>query len=71
MTAAVVPHDGFAFGALCILAIVVIVAMVLVYRGFRGDPKTHRTRLGVVERDRFEDEQDDDPTRNWPREAQQ
>ena len=57
MIATVVPHDGFAFGAFTIVAIVVVIVVILGYRIARGEPKTHRTRLGVfVERDRFDDE---------------
>lgn len=61
MSASIVPHDGFAFGALCIVALLALVAMILAYRVFRGEPKTHRTRLGVfVERDRFDEPEE------WP-----
>jgi hypothetical protein len=59
--AGAVPHDGFAFGAFSIVAVVVVIVVVLGYRIARGEPKTHRTRLGVfVERDRFPDEDEED-----------
>jgi hypothetical protein len=61
VTATVVPHDGFAFGAFSIIAVVVVIVVVLGYRIARGEPKTHRTRLGVfVERDRFPDEDEEE-----------
>jgi hypothetical protein len=53
----VVPHDGFAFGAFTIAAVIVLVLLVLGYRIIRGESLVHRTRLGVfVERDRYPDE---------------
>jgi hypothetical protein len=52
----VVPHDGFAFGAFTIVAVVVLVLLVLGYRIIRGESLIYRTRLGVfVERDRYEE----------------
>jgi hypothetical protein len=62
-------NDAYGLTALIILAVVVVVAMILGYRAVRGEPRTHRTRLGVfVERDKFEDDdENDDVTRSWPR----
>jgi len=61
VTATVVPHDGFAFGAFSIVAAVVVIVVILGYRIARGEPKTHRTRLGVfVERDRFPEDEEEE-----------
>jgi hypothetical protein len=62
VTATVVPHDGFAFGAFSIVAVIVLILLILAYRIMRGESLTYRTRLGVfLERDRYPDEEPEEP----------